>query len=81
MPDFLSRTISILAQAFDIPIRQVHSHDPIDSLGRWDSHRFLNLVLALEEEFDIEFEPEDVEDMLTVEGIARIVEKRVNEPS
>ena len=71
--DYLDRTRIILAKVFDIPKVQVLPDSTIDSLGRWDSHKFLFIVLALEEEFDIEFEPEDVEEMLTVESVAEII--------
>lgn len=72
---YLNRTREVLAKVFDIPISQTSPDATIDSLGRWDSHKFLFIVLALEEEFDMEFEPEDVEEMLTVEGVARIIER------
>jgi len=31
-----------------------------DTIDTWDSLRHMNLIVALEDEFDIEFEPEDV---------------------
>lgn len=73
--EYLERTQKILSQVFDIPIQQALPSAPIESLGRWDSHKFLFIVLALEEEFGMEFEPEDVEEMLTVEGVAKIIKR------
>jgi acyl carrier protein len=72
--EYLERTQKILSQIFDIPVEQILPGIYIESLGNWDSHRFLFFVLALEEEFSIELNPEDVECMLTVENTARIIE-------
>jgi acyl carrier protein len=38
--------------------------------GEWDSLGHLNLIVALEEEFDIAFEPEDIAKMTSVQIIA-----------
>jgi acyl carrier protein len=74
MNDFLPCTRQVLCQVFNIPSAPIYAR--IDSLGTWDSHRFLYLVLALEEEFDMEFEPEDTDEMTTVAGLAKIIEMR-----
>lgn len=74
MSDFLSRTRQVLSEVFGIP--SVPPYARIDSLGRWDSHRFLYTVLALEEAFDMEFTEEDTDEMMTVAGLAKIIEGR-----
>lgn len=72
--EYLERTQKILSQVFDIPTEQILPSTHIESLGNWDSHRFLFFVLALEEEFSIEFKPEDIEKITTVEFIAATIE-------
>jgi len=44
----------------------------------WDSVQHLSLVLALEEQFGLQFEPEDIDRMRSIGGIVRIVEGRLN---
>ena len=44
----------------------------------WDSVQHLSLVLALEEQFRVQFEPEEIDRMRTIGGIVRIIEGRVN---
>jgi acyl carrier protein len=44
----------------------------------WDSVQHLSLVLALEEQFGLQFEPEEIDRMRSIGGIVRIVEGRLN---
>jgi acyl carrier protein len=37
--------------------------------AKWDSMNHLNLVVALEEEFDVSFEPEDIAEMKSLKRI------------
>lgn len=43
----------------------------------WDSLAHLNLILALEEKYGIEFTPEELEEMITVGDIIKVVEKKL----
>ena len=47
-----------------------------ETIPTWDSLQHLNLVLALEEEFRIQFTPEEVEQLLSVEVTAAILEEK-----
>ena len=49
--------------------------------GLWDSFTHLELILALEEEFNIMFEPEEISEMLTPELVIRGVEDKLNNES
>jgi len=42
----------------------------------WDSVQNLNLVLALEEEYGVQFAPEDLDQVKTLGSLARIVNAR-----
>jgi acyl carrier protein len=49
-----------------------------DNITSWDSLQHLNLVLALEQEFQVQFSPEEIEEILSVELAAALLdEKRV----
>jgi acyl carrier protein len=56
MHNVLSRVQYVIADTLDVPIEQVTPSVTADDLGKWDSHRLLFTILALEEEFDIEFD-------------------------
>ncbi|HFK3575841.1 TPA: hypothetical protein ACG1NE_002697, partial [Escherichia coli] len=49
--------------------------------GLWDSFTHLELILTLEEEFDIIFEPEEISEMLTPELVISSVEGKLNNES
>lgn len=55
--------------------------DNSDQKGLWDSFTHLELILALEEEFSIMFEPEEISEMLTPELLIRGVEDKLNNES
>ena len=49
-----------------------------ETVPNWDSLQHLNLVLALEQEFQVQFTPEEIEQLLSVALVAALLdEKRV----
>ena len=48
-----------------------------DNCENWNSLRHLNLVSELEDEFGVEFEPEEIAEMHSVNSIIEIVKKRL----
>jgi len=71
-----SRVAQIAADIFEVPLDTIQPSSSPDSIGTWDSMRHLNLVLALEEEFGVQFTPEEIEQLLTVELVAALVEEK-----
>ena len=47
-----------------------------EQMENWDSVQHLNLVLALETQFGVEFEPEEIEQMKSIGKIAALVETK-----
>ena len=67
----------IVSDVFEVPEEQVKAESSPDNIESWDSIHHLNLVLALEQEFEVQFTPEEIEQLLSVELIAALVaEKR-----
>src|ERR1700680_1651161 len=48
-----------------------------ESIEAWDSVQHLNLVLAIEQQFDLQFEPEDVDTMHTLGAMAAAVDRKL----
>lgn len=48
-----------------------------DNCENWNSLRHLNLVSELEDEFGVEFEPEEIAEMHSVNSIIEIIKKRL----
>lgn len=59
------KVINLLEKIFNVNLTgKAYSDITPDSIEYWDSVGHLNLIVALEEEFDIVFEPEEIEEML-----------------
>lgn len=44
----------------------------------WDSLHHLNLIVELEDAFDIEFEPEEIAEMKSVEAIVNVINSKLS---
>ena len=60
------RLYKILSQVLNIPIEQINSESSPDTISEWDSLTHMNLVLTIEQEFDIQFTEEQIIEMLNV---------------
>lgn len=49
-----------------------------DTIANWDSVQQLYLVLALEERFNVQFEPSDIDRMRTLGDIANVLESKLS---
>ena len=47
------------------------------SIPQWDSLHHLNLIIELEVEFDISFEPEEIAEMKSVSKIEELIESKI----
>lgn len=72
----LDRTRSIVADIFTLPLERVRPESSPDTIETWDSLKHLDIVLALEQEFGVQFSPEEIEQLLSVElMVALLAEK------
>ena len=72
----LDRVRGIFADVFQVPLDQVTPQTSPETIPTWDSLQHLNLVLALEQEFRIQFTPEEIEQLLSVEVVAAVLEEK-----
>lgn len=73
----LSRVEDLASQVFGVPREQVRPDSTPESTENWDSLQHLNLVLALEQEFQVQFSPEEIEQLQSIELIAMLVEEKM----
>lgn len=66
---------SIASDIFGIPADKVTAESSPETIENWDSIQHLNLVLAIEEKFGVQLEPEDIEQMKNIAAVAALVEK------
>ena len=63
----LDRVRQIAADVFSVPFESVSATSSPDTIGSWESMQHLNFVLALEQEFEVQFEAKHIEEMRSIE--------------
>ena len=71
--DLVEQVISIMAMELDVDESLLTPDATPDEILSWDSLKLLNIVVSLEQEFGIEIDPQDVERMVSVGDIMRLV--------
>ncbi len=67
----------ILSDVMGISEDQIDDGSSPDTVESWDSLKHMNLVLALEEEFGVQFSDEKIVEMLSVAQIVEAVHELV----
>ena len=70
-----------MSVVFEMPIDQIKDDSSPDNIGTWDSLKHINLALALEEEFDIEFTDEEIIELVNMKLILIVIEERLKDGS
>lgn len=68
------RILKIISQVLKTEVDENASQK---SIPQWDSLRHLNLVIELEVEFDVSFEPEEIAEMKSVSKIEELIESKI----
>jgi acyl carrier protein len=56
----------------------VNDNTSQDNCASWDSLHHLNLIIELEEEFDVSFEPEEIAKMKSIDVIERMIKSKIS---
>ncbi len=75
MENAKQRIYQIMSNVFEIPVSEISEDSSLDNVESWDSIRHLNLILALEEEFEITIPDEEVGNLVNY----KLIELTVNE--
>ncbi len=54
----------VMSVVFEVEPREIDDNASPDSIAGWDSLRHMNLIVALEEEFNVSFNEDDISSML-----------------
>ena len=74
----LEQVRRVASELFDVPVGAISAESTPATLENWDSVQQLNLILALEEQFGVSFEPEDMEQMQSIGQVADAVRAKQN---
>ena len=75
MPSNEDRLKQVLSDVLNIEASSIDDDSSVDTVEEWDSLRHLNLVLAIEQEFDISFTEEQTVEILNYPLIKMILEE------
>jgi len=68
----------ILAAVFNENIENINEDASQDTIEGWDSLNHMNLVVMLEEEFEIEFTDDEISELLNFGLVKHIVQQKLN---
>jgi|LakMenE01Jun11ns_1017448.scaffolds.fasta_scaffold8367940_2 acyl carrier protein len=68
----------ILAKVLEIDIDTIFDNTTQKDISKWDSLQHLNLIVEIEDQYDISIDPEDISVMITIEKIVEVVNKYKN---
>jgi acyl carrier protein len=66
----------ILADVLEISPEQITPDLTIDKVENWDSFRHLQVILALEGEYGVQFDPQRVPDLTSISLLQQELEKK-----
>jgi len=76
-PTIFEQVQGMASDLFGIPADQITRESSTESIEAWDSTQHLNFVLALEEKFNIQFSPEEMEQMRNIGSTVKLVENKL----
>lgn len=69
MDDIGGRLRQVMSSVFGIDASQLHADASSTTIAEWDSVRHLQLMLAVEEEFGLQFEVDELVSLRSLESI------------
>ena len=73
----ISKIEKVMRDVFSIDDKQIINNDSSqDSISNWDSLRHIQLVVSLEEEFEIEFSDSEITEITNFASIVKVIESK-----
>jgi len=69
----------VMTSVLKMDISEIDENTSLESVETWDSLRHINLIIALEEEFGIQFSGEEIVNMLSYKLIYLTICDKLNE--
>jgi acyl carrier protein len=68
-----NKIFKIIAKVLEIRINNLNEFSDYNNTKNWDSMATVNIIVALEEEFDIDIELDDAEEFISIKNIFKIL--------
>ena len=73
------RIKNVMSAVFVIPANKIGKESSPDNIGSWDSLKHMNIVVALEEEFNIQFTDDEIIELINMKLILVIIREKVSD--
>ncbi|MBC8146901.1 MAG: acyl carrier protein [Bacteriovoracaceae bacterium] len=70
------RIKKVMSDVFNVDVSLINNESSPDNIENWDSLKHMNLIVALEEEFEIEFDDEEIVDSMNFALIVNILKSK-----
>jgi len=74
-----NRIKKVMSDVFNINLNSINNDSSPDNIENWDSLNHMNLIVALEEDFNIEFDDKDIENLLNFQLINLTIKEHIVE--
>ncbi len=73
------RVVEVMSKVLGLERTEISEHTVIGQTNNWDSLTHMNLIIALEEEFNVTLSDDEVVHMVSMPLICRILSSRVTD--
>ena len=73
------RIKNVMSAVFEIPVDKIGEESSPDNIESWDSLKHMNIVVALEEEFNIQFTDDEIIELINMKLILVIIREKVSD--
>ena len=71
-----NRIKKVMSDILNIDVSSINDNTSPENVESWDSLKQMNIIVALEEEFDIEFNDEEIGEMLNYRLILEVLKEK-----
>lgn len=71
------RVLKVVSQVMNVPVEKLNEESSPDTIENWDSLKHMNLILSLEEEFNVSFSDEEITEMLSIKLIIEALKMKL----
>ncbi len=72
------RVKNVISAVFEIPADKIGEESSPDNIESWDSLKHMNIVVALEEEFNIQFTDDEIIGLINMKLIMVIIREKLS---
>lgn len=76
-PSILPAVLNIMSQLFTLPAGSLTAESSMENVERWDSLQHINVIVDIEQHFNITLTPEEVMQLHSVQAIVDMVESKL----